>query len=120
MPTAAERLRARVRRCMEDRRLSQTALAELMGKTQSWLSRRLKEDAQGRQNFRMRDLDHLAQIFEITVPELFFDQYGQWDRRSGRDRRHGDRRQTQQVIYDPNVELTPDIARLGFPRKNHG
>lgn len=114
MPTASERLVARVRRCMDDRRLSQTKLAALMGKTQSWLSRRLTGD----QSFRMRDLDRLGEIFDITIPELFFDEYGQWDRRSGSDRRKGERRQARQTIYDPKLEVTPTIARLAFPPRD--
>lgn len=111
MPTASERLVARVRRCMDDRRMSQTKLATLMGKTQSWLSRRLTGD----QSFRMKDLDRLATILEVTIPELFFDEYGQWDRRSKTDRRKGERRQSQRTIYDPHVELTSPMHRLAFP-----
>lgn len=113
MPTASERLIARVRRCMDDRRLSQTKLATSMGKTQSWLSRRLSGD----QSFRLRDLDRLSDIFGVTVPELFFDEYGQWDRRSGGDRRQGERRRAQQTIYDARLEVTPEFARLGFSPK---
>jgi len=111
MPKASERIVARVRRCMDDRRMSQTKLAGLMGKTQSWLSRRLS----GAQSFRLRDLDRLADIFEITIPELFFDEYGQWDRRSKTDRRKSERRQSQRTIFDAKVELTSTIARLSFP-----
>jgi transcriptional regulator with XRE-family HTH domain len=93
--------------------MSQTTLAGLMGKTQSWLSRRLN----GVQHFRLRDLDRLADIFSLTVPELFFDEYGQWDRRSGSDRRKTERRQQQQHIFDPRVELNAAINRLSFPPK---
>ena len=114
MPTASEQLVARVRRCMDDRRLSQTKLAALMAKTQSWLSRRLSGD----QNFRMRDLDQLADIFELTVPELFFDDYGQWDRRAKSDRRRSERRSQRQTIYDPKVEVTPEMGRLAFASKD--
>jgi transcriptional regulator with XRE-family HTH domain len=113
MPTASERLVARVRRCMDDRRMSQTGLAALMGKTQSWLSRRLS----GNQSFRMKDLDRLATIFEVTVPELFFDDYGQWDRRSKSDRRKGERRKSQHTIYDAKIEIIPSVARAAFPPK---
>lgn len=111
MVSAAERLRTRVRDFLDRRRMSQTQLATKMGKTQSWLSRRLT----GNQSFRIRDLDRLAEIFDITVPELFFDDYGQWDRRSKTDRRKGERRQSQRTLYDARLEIVPDRDRLHFP-----
>lgn len=79
---------------------------------QSLLSRRLT----GVQRFQITDLDRIAVGFGITVPELFFDDYGQWDRRSNTDRRKGERRQARQTIYDPKVEPSATIARLSFPR----
>ncbi len=118
MPTAADRLRVRVRRCMKDQRLSQTKLAEQLGRTQSWLSRRLTENPDKRQNFSIKDLDRMADVLKVTVPELFFDDYGQWDRRKNNsDRRKGERRKSQFAIYDARLELTPAIGRLAFPRQ---
>ncbi len=112
MATASERLRERVRDFMDAQRFSQTKLATRLGKTQSWLSRRLS----GNQSFRLRDLDQLADIFGVTVPELFFDTYGQWDRRSKSDRRKGERRQRQQALYDARLEIDPARDRLHFPQ----
>ena len=80
-------------------------------RSQAWVSRKLT----GVQPFRVRDLDILIAVFDITLPELFFDEYGQWDRRSGIDRRKVERRQQQQTIYDPALEITPKVSRLSFP-----
>jgi hypothetical protein len=67
----------------------------------------------------MKDLDQLATILEVTIPELFFDEYGQWDRRAKTDRRKGERRKSRQTIYDAKLEITPEIARAAFPPKNN-
>lgn len=111
MSTASDKLRVRVREYMDAHKMSQTQLAARLGKTQSWLSRRLTGD----QSFRMKDLDPLATIFRITVPELFFDTFGQWDRRTKVDRRKVERRQRRQILYDARLEITSE-TRMTFPR----
>lgn len=100
---------------MKARGWSQTNFVECLAKigfkrSQAWASRKLT----GVQAFRVGELDMLAMVFGITLPELFFDEYGQWDRRSKVDRRKGERRQARQTIYDPKAELTPAIERLAF------
>ena len=95
---ADDHRRMKVRRLMDAHGFTQIALAAKLNKSQSWLSRRLS----GVQHFKIRDLDTLAVVFGLTVPELFFDDYGQWDRRSKVDRRKcQDRRVRQTVIYGP-------------------
>lgn len=109
-----ELLRRKVKALMKQRdNMTQQELAGRIGMNQSLLSRRLT----GVQKFQITDLDAIAQAFQITVPELFFDEYGQWDRRSRSDRRRGERRQARQTIYDPKVEPTPDVTRLSFPQE---
>lgn len=111
---AAETIvRSRVNALVKQRGWSQLEFARKLGKSQAWVSRKLN----GVQEFRIRDLELLARIFRITVPELFFDNYGQWDRRSGTDRRKGERRQRQQILYDARLEIEPERDRLHFPPK---
>lgn len=113
MVKADEQLRHKVKLLMEANRLSQAQLAQRLDRSQPWLSRRLT----GVQQFRIGDLDRIATVFEITIPELFFDTFGQWDRRSKSDRRKGERRQRQRTIYDPRLEVTPEIGRVAFDDK---
>ncbi len=118
MATAEELLRRKVLRLIKQRSWSQTNFTECLAlagykRSQAWVSRKLT----GVQPFRVRDLDMLIAVFEITLPELFFDAYGQWDRRTGSDRRKAERRQHQQTIFDPSVEPSREISRLGFPPK---
>jgi transcriptional regulator with XRE-family HTH domain len=108
-----ELLRRKIRILMKLHRMTQIDLAARIDMSQSLLSRRLS----GVQRFQITDLDAIARAFNITVPELFFDEYGQWDRRSGSDRRKSERRQLQQSVYDPRVEFTEAINRLSFPPK---
>jgi len=113
-------LRRKVHGLMKQRGWSQVEFLECLRqcgytRSQAWASRKLS----GVQSFKLSDVALLADVFQITVPELFFDEYGQWDRRSGSDRRKGERRQTRQAIYDPKLELTPQLGRLAFPPKDH-
>lgn len=115
--TASEILRARIAGLVKQRGWSQIQLSAALGKSQAWVSRKLT----GVQEFRIRDLELLAHVFDITVPELFFDTFGQWDRRSGTDRRKGhDRRQQQQILYDAHLEIDYARDRLQFPPKRTG
>ena len=113
---AEQLLRRKVLALLKQRGWSQTHFIERLReighkRSQAWASRKLT----GVQRFSVGDLDLLAAVFGVTVPELFFDTYGQWDRRSKSDRRKGERRQSRQTIYDPKLEPTPEIARLSFP-----
>ena len=119
--TAEELLRRKVLALLEARRWSQTDFVAFLAqrgfkRSQAWASRKLT----GVQAFRVRELDMLAAVFGVTVPELFFDEYGQWDRRSKVDRRKAERRNLRQTIYDPKVEPSPTIARLSFPPRDDG
>lgn len=106
---------------LKQRQWSQADFTEQLARrgykrSQAWVSRKLT----GVQPFRLRDLDMLIAVFDVTLPELFFDEYGQWDRRSGTDRRKGERRQRQQTIYDPTLEPSAIVNRLGFPTRDEG
>src|SRR5687768_5786721 len=95
---AHELLRRKVLALLKQRSWSQTDLTESLARighkrSQAWVSRKLT----GVQSFRIRDLDMLATVFGISLPELFFDEYGQWNRRSKTDRRKGDRRHRAQT-----------------------
>jgi transcriptional regulator with XRE-family HTH domain len=118
MPIAAdELLRRKIAALMRQRGWSQVELRDCLERhgykrSQAWVSRKLT----GVQAIKTRDLDLFATVFRVTLPELFFDEYGQWYRRSGRDRRQSERRQEQRTIFDPKVELTPEVGRLAFPK----
>lgn len=111
--TAEDLLRQKIAVLLHQRGWSQIEFAERLGKSQAWVSRKLT----GVQAFRLRDLDAIAGLFAISLPELFFDEYGQWDRRSGGDRRKQDRRRHKRVLYDPKIEIVASRDRLHFPIK---
>jgi transcriptional regulator with XRE-family HTH domain len=99
--TAGARLRRRIWRLYRFSRLTQAAIGQALGLQQTDVSRRLH----GKSPWRIEELDGLARLFKLTVPELFFDEYGRWDRRKAKhDRRSGvDRRQFDrfQLREDP-------------------
>lgn len=109
---ATELLIARIEALRTGRGWSEAELARRL----NWEQSRLNKCMNRRQRFSVGDLDSLAAVFTVTVPELFFDEYGQWDRRSGSDRRKGERRQARQTIYDPKLEPSPTISRLAFQK----
>lgn len=92
---AEEQLRQNIKELMRIWGMNQTELAEKLGKTQSWVSRRLNEGgrANGGTRFQFNDLDDLACVFGLSPAELLRPGYGKWDRRGAHDRRTGhDRR----------------------------
>ena len=95
--TANEWLRANVRELMDLRKWTQQELAERLGVSQPWLSKRLT----GRTPFHMRDLDAIAHVFGLSPHELLCAGYGQWDRRHGSDRRSGDERRRHKPEPQP-------------------
>ena len=111
---AVELLIARIESCRAQRGWSEAELARQL----NWDQSRLNKCMNQRQRFTVPDLDAIAAVFSMTVPELFFDIYGQWDRRSGVDRRKGERRNAHKAIYDPKVELSPEIERAAFPTRD--
>ena len=93
--SAEEWLRRNVLDLMEFYRMKQATLAERIGRSQSWLSRRLsgKSWDQGGSRFQFEDLDALAAVFGLSPAELLEPKYGEWNRRTGHERRSGtDRR----------------------------
>jgi transcriptional regulator with XRE-family HTH domain len=90
--SAEERLRLNLVELMEFRRMKQSELAERLGRSQSWVSKRLAGKDGGGNRFQMSDLDALATIFGLSPWELLQPAYGKWDRRSGDERRSGHER----------------------------
>ena len=87
--TANDWVRANVMEAMNARKWTQAELADRLGRSQPWLSKRLT----GTTPFKIEDLDTIAAVFELSPAELLGHGYGKWDRRSGRERRSGfDRR----------------------------
>lgn len=93
--SAEERLRRNLIEILDFRRMRQADLAARLGKSQSWVSKRLAGKQSGRgSRFQLSDLDALAVIFGLSPAQLLQPAYGKWDRRSGQDRRSGyERRQ---------------------------
>lgn len=110
---ASERLRLRVRRLLQVSRWTQADLATALNLNQSDVSRRLT----GKQPFKVAELDTIAQMFKVSVSELFFDEYGRFDRRKGVRRSGADRRKVNlfalredpQPWHSPDRLLTPPL-----------
>jgi transcriptional regulator with XRE-family HTH domain len=108
---AEHRLRTNVLELMEFRRMTQAELAELLGKSQPWLSKRLsgKPWSEGGSRFQIEDLDALANVFGLSPAQLLEPGHGKWDRRSGRDRRSGfDRRRSVRSPFSPRDHPNTD------------
>lgn len=100
---AEQQLRVNVLELMDFRRMSQVELAERLGKSQSWVSKRLsgKKWDEGGSRFQFSDLDALSTVFGLSPAELLLPGYGKWDRRVGADRRCGrDRRRVPRASPD--------------------
>jgi transcriptional regulator with XRE-family HTH domain len=88
--TANDRVRANVKALMDQRRMNQVELAEKLGQSQPWLSKRLT----GATPFQIEDLDLIGAFFGLTPAQLLQEGHGALDRRAGHDRRSRmDRRQ---------------------------
>lgn len=93
--TANERVRRNLREIMRIRRMSQAQLADALGRSQPWLSKRLTNVTP----FHLEDIDAISAIFGLTPAEFLCEGYGQFDRRKGGDRRVGqDRRQSRPLV----------------------
>jgi transcriptional regulator with XRE-family HTH domain len=92
---AEEQLRQNLRELMEWRRMTQADLAAQLGRSQPWVSKRMS----GVNKFQVEDLDELARVFMLTPTELLHPGYGQWDRRTTRDRRTGNDRRQSAAAY---------------------
>lgn len=97
---AEQLLRQNLLELMEFRRMTQAELAERLGKSQPWLSKRLsgKSWNDGGSRFQFEDLDALAHVFGLSPWELLQPAYGKWDRRRGDDRRSGSERRRRPAI----------------------
>jgi len=86
--TANDQIRANVRELMDLRRWTQADLAERLGRSQPWLSKRLT----GTTPFQIEDLDTFSAAFGLKPAELLCMGFGKWDRRQTPERRAGDER----------------------------
>lgn len=105
--SAEEWLRRNVVELMEFYRMKQATLAERIGRSQSWLSRRLsgKPWRSGGSRFQFQDLDKLAAAFDVSPAELLQPKHGDWNRRSGHERRSGtDRRRRERGPLTPSSD----------------
>src|SRR5437870_2179038 len=84
--TLETQLRLKVLKLMKMWSLNQAQLAAKLGKDQPWLSRRLSEKGH-KTRFQLGDIDALCAVFRLSPSELLRQGYGQWDRRSGHERR---------------------------------
>lgn len=92
--TTNERIQRNIRELMRWRRMTQADLADALGESQPWLSKRLT----GTTPFQLCDVDAIAAVFELSPAELLREGYGKWDRRAGGDRRTGlERRQGRPI-----------------------
>lgn len=120
---AKERLRLRVRRLLQARRsVTQADLGRALGMQQPDISKRLR----GKVSFKTEELDALAAFFHLTVSELFFDEYGRFDRRKAQRRSGKDRRKVNLFTLreDPKPWHTPDRLQTPpappEPHRKHG
>jgi transcriptional regulator with XRE-family HTH domain len=103
--TANERVIATVNALMEWRRMTQAELAEKLGQSQPWLSKRLT----GRTPFQIEDLDLIGAFFGLSPAELLQDGHGNLDRRSSGERRSGtDRRRRARPPFLPKGRPLPN------------
>ena len=93
-----QQLRRNVVALMEWRGMTQAELADELGQSQSWVSRRLsgKDWTDGGSRFQFSDLDGLCRVFGLSPWELLQPGHGNWDRRRADERRTGtDRRRSR-------------------------
>lgn len=95
---ANERVRVNIECLMEMHRLTQAELAERIGKSQPWLSKRMT----GTTPFQIEDLDSLSYAFGLSPAQLLQEGYGKLDRRVCAERRSGmERRQLGERFQSP-------------------
>jgi transcriptional regulator with XRE-family HTH domain len=99
--SANEWVKANVQEAMDLRKWKQVDLAQRLGRSQPWLSKRLT----GKTPFQIKDLDALARAFGFAASDLLCAGYGKWDRRQGQDRRSGFDRRRVAVHPFPHGEI---------------
>jgi transcriptional regulator with XRE-family HTH domain len=89
---AEEQLRRNIKALMRVRRMTQADLADKLGETQPWVSKRMSATDHS-VKWKIEDLDALERVFGIAAWELLRPGHGQDERRTVRQRRRGgDRR----------------------------
>jgi transcriptional regulator with XRE-family HTH domain len=97
--SANDQVRLSVEALMELHRMTQVELAEQLGQSQPWLSKRLT----GVTPFHLCDLDAIAGVFGLSPAQLLQSGHGHLDRRrAAQQRRSGlDRRQLGERFDSP-------------------
>lgn len=106
---AEHQLRLNLLELMEFRKMTQADLAQRLGQTQPWLSKRLSGKAwtEGGSRFQLEDLDALSDVFGLSPSELLQPGHGKWDRRRAGERRIGtERRRSRTRAHDVGQSLT--------------
>lgn len=104
-----EIVRRNVLELMRWRRMNQVTLAERLGKSQPWLSRRLSTTDKSTR-FQFGDLDAIADVFGVSPAQLMCAGIGEWERRKGERRSGEDRRRMQQVRFGTEPERRQHAA----------
>lgn len=99
------------------RRLGRKDLAQWCGRSESWISKIMKED---RRDFPMKYWDRIADFFGVAPYQLLqpgitplTERRKSGERRSGKDRRAGRRAEHQQTMLASDLSLTAeDVAFL--------
>lgn len=118
---ANDQVRANVEELMAMRGMTQAVLADRLGESQPWLSKRLT----GKTPFQMRDLDMIGDVFGLSPAQLLQEGYGKQDRRCGNDRRVcADRRQRgvrfgNRRAHDERRDGDGDQPPISNPRDRH-
>jgi transcriptional regulator with XRE-family HTH domain len=105
---ANRQVRANVEALMEAYRWTQAELAERLGESQPWLSKRLT----GKTPFQIEDLDALGAVFGLSPAQLLQPGHGKLDRRTGGQRRVGVERRQPGARFGPlPASNSSDCAR---------
>ena len=111
--SANDQLRVNLRALMRWRKMTQAELADQLGVSQPWVSKRMS----GVTPFQIEDLDAIGAVFGLSPMELLQPGTGAWDRRHGTERRIGlERRRNRPIIPDPPDEDDDPRPPLGSHR----
>lgn len=108
--SAESRLNARLWELLAESGRTQMDLGIHLGHSQSWVSKRMS----GVLHWEVTDLDALADFFGLSVPELFFNAFGKWDRRHTLDRRNPQDRRRRNNKNGPKSDESAHGSRIAL------
>ncbi|HTH02335.1 MAG TPA: helix-turn-helix transcriptional regulator, partial [Vicinamibacterales bacterium] len=91
---AEDQLCENIRELLKTYRWTQAELAERLGRTQPWVSKRMTRNPDAANKWKVEDLDGLVRVFQLAPWELLRPGHGRLDRRSPYARRVTDDRRT--------------------------